>query len=499
MYKHITLSKSAGAVHLIPFLAVDADARLTLGQVRVSGAARAQLVDALRTSAFRAENGETLLVGDSYMLVGLGSAKDYSLNRLRAAAAKVARALVRVGTKSVSLVSSAAWTATTSQEKCTEQSAGSAFAEGLALGAWRMDLFDGTATKRLPKLASLAIFAEDSAMREGLAHGLIVADGANAARRIAATPPNIAHPSWIANESKRIGRAGKMNVKVIDYARAKALGMGGLVAVGQGSAIKPCIVAISWTPKKIAAPARGEHVVIVGKTITYDTGGYSLKVNNGMKGMKYDKCGGAAVMGIMQSIAALQLPMRVTAVLAVAENMVSHDSYRPDDIITMHNGVTVEVTNTDAEGRLVLADALSWACDTLAPTRILDLATLTGGVGVGLGHFCAGYFCENAQLRAQVESAATASGERVWQLPLWSDHRDFMRSQHADLINSNPLRSAHPIQGAAFLSFFVAENVPWAHIDIAAVAASDSAHEITGVGPTGWGVRLVVDLLEKMT
>ncbi|MSR69291.1 MAG: leucyl aminopeptidase family protein [Phycisphaerales bacterium] len=500
MYKHIRLSKSANAVQLIPFLSTESGAPLTLSHVNITGVANtARLVEALRSSAFRAENGETLLVGESHMFVGLGSAKDYSLNRLRAAAAKVARALVRIGTKSVSLTASSAWTAAPSDVKCTAQAAGSAFAQGFALGAWRMDLFDGKATRRLPRLASLAIFADDAAMRAGIVHGLIVADGTNTARRIAATPPNVAHPSWIASESKRIGRAGKMQVKVIDYARAKALGMGGLVAVGQGSAIKPCIVALSWTPKKVAARARGEHVVIVGKTITYDTGGYSLKVNNGMKGMKYDKCGGAAVMGIMQSIAALRLPMRVTAVLAVAENMVSHDSYRPDDIITMHNGVTVEVTNTDAEGRLVLADALSWACDTLAPTRILDLATLTGGVGVGLGHFCAGYFCENPQLRGQVEAAATASGERVWQLPLWTDHRDFMRSQHADLINSNPLRSAHPIQGAAFLSFFVPETVPWAHIDIAAVAVSDAAHEVTGVGPTGWGVRLCVDLLEKMT
>ncbi len=500
MYKRITLSKSARAIYLIPFHSSEAGARLTLSHVTITPAAlHARLTEALRTSAFRAENGETLLVGESHMFVGLGSAKDYTLNRLRAAAAKVGRALVRIGTTSASLAASSAWTATSDEAKCTAQSAGSAFAQGLSLGSWRMDLFDGTATRRPPKLAALALWSDEPAMRTGLAHGLIVADGANTARRIAATPPNIAHPMWIATESKRIGREGKMRVKVIDFARAKALGMGGLVAVGQGSAIKPCIVAISWTPKKIAPRARGEHVVIVGKTITYDTGGYSLKVNNGMKGMKYDKCGGAAVMGVMQAIAALRLPMRVTAVLAVAENMVSHDSYRPDDIITMHNGVTVEVTNTDAEGRLVLADALSWACDTLAPTRILDLATLTGGVGVGLGHFCAGYFCEDEQLKGQVEAAASASGERVWQLPLWADHRDFMRSQHADLINSNPLRSAHPIQGAAFLSFFVRENLPWAHLDIAAVAASDAAHEVTGVGPTGWGVRLCVDLLEKMT
>ena len=202
-------------------------------------------------------------------------------------------------------------------------------------------------------------------------------------------------------------------------------------------------------------------------------------------------------MGAMQTIATLQSPVRVTGILAVAENMVSHDSYRPDDIIKLHNGVTVEVTNTDAEGRLVLADALSWACATLKPTAIVDIATLTGGVGVALGHFCAGYFCNEPKLTARVEESATSTGELVWRLPLWPAHQDFMRSQHADIINSNPLRSAHPIQGAAFLSYFVNPALPWAHLDIASVATSDSPNDVTGVGPTGWGVRLLVDLVER--
>ncbi|MSQ90720.1 MAG: leucyl aminopeptidase family protein [Phycisphaerales bacterium] len=488
MYQRISLSKSPKSIQLIP---VHSAVPGSTPALPAGSPKNPQLIEALHSGAFLAENGDTLMVGTAQMLVGLGSAADYSPNRLRAAAAKVGRALVRIGAPAVTLAASSAWGAAGSKT-------GSAFAEGLALGTWRMDSFDGSATKRTPRLKSLALWADDAAMRDELEHGLTIAEGINTARRIAATPPNIAHPAWIARESGKIATAGKMRVKVIDFARAKALGMGGLVAVGQGSAIKPCLVAISWTPKKTSTRARKEHLVLVGKTITYDTGGYSLKVNNGMKGMKYDKCGGAAVIGIMQTIAALRLPVRVTAVLAVAENMVSNDSYRPDDIITMHNGVSVEVTNTDAEGRLVLADALSWACDTLAPTRIVDLATLTGGVGVALGHFCAGYFCDDAQLRGELESAATRSGERLWQLPLWTEHREFMRSSHADILNSNPLRSAHPIQGAAFLSFFVREKLPWAHIDIAAVAASDSPNEITGTGPTGFGVRLCVDLVEAM-
>jgi leucyl aminopeptidase len=219
-------------------------------------------------------------------------------------------------------------------------------------------------------------------------------------------------------------------------------------------------------------------------------------VNNGMKGMKYDKCGGTAVLGAMHAIAAAGLPVKVTALLPAAENMVNGESFRPDDIITMENGVTVEVTNTDAEGRLVLADALSWGARTYRPTAIVDMATLTGGVVVALGSWCAGLMCNDADLRGRVERAADTSGDRVWHLPVWDEHRDYMRSQHADLINSNPGRLAHPLQGGAFLSFFVDPKTPWAHVDIAGTASVEGSSDLYAVpGPTGYGVRLLYELV----
>jgi len=286
-------------------------------------------------------------------------------------------------------------------------------------------------------------------------------------------------------------------VRTIDFAQAQRLGMGGLVNVGKGSDTKPCLIVVEYRPRQVSRACRNEHLVLVGKTITYDTGGYSLKVNNGMVGMKYDKSGGTNVLGTMLAIARMKLPMKVTALLPAAENMVASDSYRPDDIISMHNGMTVEVTNTSAEGRLVLADALSYACETLEPTAIVDMATLTGGVVVALGHFSAGMFCEDDGLRKRVEEASEATGERVWRLPLWNDHREYMRSPHADILNSNPARMAHPIQGAAFLSFFVEKQVPWCHLDIAGVANVDSANDQFVKGPTGWGVRTLVELVRR--
>ena len=175
--------------------------------------------------------------------------------------------------------------------------------------------------------------------------------------------------------------------------------------------------------------------------------------------------------------------------------MVSDTAFRPDDVLTYRNGVTVEVTNTDAEGRLVLADALCWACEQENPGAIVDLATLTGGVVTALGSTYAGLFCEDDGLRAQLEQASEASGERIWRLPLHQEYRDMLKSPVADIINSNPNRKAHPIQGAAFLSYFVTENMPWAHIDIAGVHAVDGDNGPFVKGPTGYGVRLLADLV----
>ena len=262
----------------------------------------------------------------------------------------------------------------------------------------------------------------------------------------------------MAREAKKIAKQCGLKCKIISYTAAKELGLGGIVNVGKGSLEKPCLIILEHTPGR-GAKKPGEHLCLVGKTITYDTGGYSLKISNGMRGMKYDKNGGVGVLGAMEAIANLNVPTRVTAILPCAENMVSSNAYRPDDIIEMYNGVTVEVTNTDAEGRLVLADGLAWACKHIKPTAIVDMATLTGGVVVALGSFCAGLWCNDPRLKKLLQSAAKETGERIWELPLWEDHRNYMRAKHADLHNSAPARGAHPIQGAAFLSFFVDEDI----------------------------------------
>jgi leucyl aminopeptidase len=455
--------------------------------LKLETAQRNALKDRIKTPGFKAEPGETLPAGDDLLLVGLGKKDDLKPATLRTVGARLIRALDRIAPKAVRLFIGEAIPA-----KITDATtAGRCLAEGMGLANWRVDFFQGKASKIEDAHPALSITAEDGDFKKGLTEGIALADATNEARRIAATPPNICNPPWIASECRKLARKTGLTCRVISYDEAKKRGMGGIVNVGKASAAKPCLVILEHKPEKTKSNAR---LALVGKTITYDTGGYSLKINNSMKGMKYDKNGGCAVIGAMLAIAALNLPVHVVALLPAAENMVSGEAYRPDDIIEMYNGVSVEVTNTDAEGRLVLADALAYATDKLRPTAVIDAATLTGGVVVALGEWSAGVWCNDDDLLGRVQDAADVTGERVWRLPLWDDHREFMRSKHADIWNSGPKRDGHPIQGAAFLSYFIANDVPWAHIDIAGVSAVDSDRDLYCAGPTGYGVRLMAEV-----
>ncbi|MEE2680991.1 MAG: leucyl aminopeptidase family protein [Planctomycetota bacterium] len=448
-----------------------------------------ELTALLSTPGFKAEAGETLASSDRVVLVGVGAPKDVSPESLRLTGARLVSQLDRMGVRKASFELAALPKGAPDPETI-----GRSIGEGMGIANWRMDLFDGSASKKPPVAGRLSLAADSAGFSDGLKRGLLLAEAMNLSRRMSATPPNICTPSYVATAARSLARGrDDLTCSVITYQQARRLGMGGLENVGKGSASKPCMIILDWKPTR---PRSKERLVLVGKTITYDTGGYSMKSPAGMKGMKYDKNGGMAVLGAMKAISDARIPLRVTAVLPAAENMVSSSSYRPDDIIEMYNGITVEVTNTDAEGRLVLADALAYACRKLKPSAIVDVATLTGGVVVALGPFCAGYWCENPRLRNRLENASNKSGEKIWRLPLWPEHREFMRSQHADLLNSNPKRAAHPIQGAAFLSHFVDEDVPWAHLDIAGTSVQDAGSDLFQPGPTGWGVRTLFDLAE---
>lgn len=427
------------------------------------------------------------------IIAGLGKKDAFRENTLRTVAAAVGRRLATTKDTSVSVQIAAQ---ATSAKRVKGAHAGRCFGEGLGLLAWKNWRFKGTAhTGNDKKRTALSVSSPDREFAQGLERGLELAQSANLARDLSETPPNIATPAYIADQARRLARQVGLSCRVIEGRDLEKKRLTGLINVGKASENKPCLIRLEYTPKvgKSRPP-----IVLVGKTMTYDTGGLSLKINNGMVGMKRDKDGGCAVFGAMHAVATAIRPDRpVVGLLAAAENSISDEAYRPDDVITYRNGVTVEVTNTDAEGRLVLADALIWACEVEKPEFIVDLATLTGGVVTALGSTFAGLFCENDRLLGRLHRAMETSGERWWRLPMDQEYRDMMKSPIADILNSNPNRKAHPIQGAAFLSYFVEPNVPWAHIDIAGVHAVDSDNGPFVKGPTGWGVRLLADLLAQ--
>lgn len=456
-----------------------------------SGAAAA----ALKRAEATGELGRVVEASDGkdgrVLVVGAGDRAKFAPGVLRDAVAAVGRRLAQMKATSATLELSGALRSV----KADLGDSGSALGEGLGLVAWNCDDFKGT-TKNGSR-TRLTVAVPNSSLRAGFERGLALAESANITRTLSHTPPNICTPAYIASKAQAMARQVGLRCTVFKGDQLVKERFTGLINVGQASENKPCMIRFEYRPKggsKGAKPA-----VLIGKTMTYDSGGLSLKINNGMRGMKRDKDGGCAVFGAMHAIATVIRPKRpVVAYLAVAENSVSDNAYRPDDIITFRNGVTVEVTNTDAEGRLVLADALCYACEKDDPAFIIDLATLTGGVVVALGSTYAGMWCDDDSLRARVEAASAVSGERVWRLPHHDEYREMMKSDIADIINSNPERKAHPIQGAAFLSYFVEPKVPWCHLDIAGVHATEGGDK----GPfvknanTGWGVRLLAEMLD---
>ncbi len=381
--------------------------------------------------------------------------------------------------------------------KVDSAAAGQAFGEGFGVLAFNFDELRGSVSAPKSRKPSVTISSEDGAFVKGVRRGLGLAESMNLSRRCSNTPANIATPNWMAAQARKMARGvDNLSVSVVKGEALKRERLTGMMTVGQASENPPCLVRIAYKPRTGASK---KPIVLVGKTITYDTGGLSLKVGGSMRGMKGDKDGGCAVLGAMHAIATVIKPKRpVIGLLCAAENSVSDNAYRPDDVLTFRNGVTVEVTNTDAEGRLVLADGLCWAGDKEKAAEIVDVATLTGGVVVALGSTYAGMWCDDDGLRGRMEQASERCDERVWRLPHHQEYRDLMRSSCADILNSAPVRKAHPIQGAAFLSYFAPEGTPWCHLDIAGV------HRVEGESgpfaketPTGFGVRLLANYVER--
>ncbi len=332
----------------------------------------------------------------------------------------------------------------------------------------------------------LADVSDDGADDE-LARAIALGGAGWRSRALATVPANLKTPAWLADQAVEVGEAAGLEVTVWDATRLEAEGFGGILAVGGGSVNPPRLIRMDYAPP--GASRRTPTVVIVGKGITFDSGGLDIKPSESMLTMKRDMSGGGAVIAAMAALRDVNCPVRVVGLVPAAENAVSGSAMRPGDVITHFGGRTSEVNNTDAEGRLVLADAMAYAVSELAPAAILDIATLTGAMKVSLGQWTGGYFANHESLAAQVESAAVSSGESVWRMPLVVDYEDKVSSKIAD--GDNAAGGAGAITAALFLQHF-AGDVPWAHVDFASAAESPADRHEWTAGPSGYGPRLLL-------
>ncbi len=364
-----------------------------------------------------------------------------------------------------------------------------AFAEGLLLASYGYTLKRDAEPRPLQTITLVAA----KALQPALDRAVAVATATAAARDLVNTPSLTKTPQWLAKEAATLLKGLKVTVR--DEKQLAKDGFGGIVGVGQGSTRPPRLIEVTYDG------GGSQHIVLVGKGITFDTGGLSLKPNAGMLTMKTDMGGGAAVLGTLRAVADLKLKIKVTGLVAAAENMPSGTATRPGDVLRQYGGTTVEVLNTDAEGRLVLADAIAYAVRDLKATTIVDVATLTGAMPVALGKKIAGLFASDDTLAAELLAAAEVSGERAWRMPLVEDYRHALDSPIADLRNIGQPKlklGGGSITAALFLREF-AGGLPWAHLDIAGPGRSDGDDQELTKGGTGYGVRLLTRWLETLS
>ncbi len=373
-----------------------------------------------------------------------------------------------------------------------------AFVEGATLGSFSFSLHrDGPSDRPVGKVV-LCLYGDDEDRQARLRRTVAAAGASWSARLLASVPSNIKTPAWLAEQAVTSAEAAGLKATVLDEVQLAERGFGGVVGVGQAAAAPPRFVQLEYKPTGTSARKSGRgarkapHVVLVGKGITFDSGGLSIKPGASMVTMKRDMTGAAVVAAVMAALPEIDCPVRVTGLLPMAENAVSGNAMRPGDVITQYGGRTTEVTNTDAEGRLVLADGLAYAVDKLAPDVLIDVATLTGAMKVALGQSVGGLFANDDALAASLDAAGARSGEPVWRMPLSAEYEHKLSSKIADADNAPGGPGA--ITAALFLQHFVG-GLPWAHLDIASVGDAPKERFEWTEGPTGFGARLLLDWL----
>ena len=469
--------------------AVDGEASSLKGPLHAAFAAAKKTgdlkTDARTQSVFHPAKGP-----DRMGCVSLGKSKDIDTERLRRCAA-IAQAMAEDRlVRSFELV-----LGKDALGSVAAEAAGAAIAEGLLLGAYRYQppKKDAPKPRKGQECVVVLLDGDHAAFARGFARGEIGALATNYARDLENMAGNLCTPTVLANAAKKLVGSG-VRVKVLDTAAMTRLKMGAMLGVAKGSSEAPKFIALEFGP----ASAK-ETVCIIGKGLTFDSGGISIKPASKMDEMRYDMCGAGAVLGLFHAlkhgaIAGSKSKRRIVGLIAAAENMVGPEAQKPGNVVRAMDGHTIEVLNTDAEGRLVLCDAIAYAKKFYAPKQIVDLATLTGAVVVALGHEVAGVLGNDQKLIDSLLAAGKAADEPLWQLPLWDVHKEQMKSKFADLANINAGQGGGTIAGAAFLSFFVGDT-PWAHLDIAGTAWGGISKDYYRSGASGTAVRTLLAFL----
>jgi leucyl aminopeptidase len=470
------LSRLGAGVLALAVLDDDGDLTLGPGTAELAddlGLDLLDLVEPLRPGTAAGEVTMLSVPGHLVHLVGVGAGAPDDLRRAGAALAGA--------TRGVDVVAS-------SVQAVGGDDGLAAFVTGVVLGSFRYSLRSEPAADQQPVGRVLLAGGRVDAVVLERAQG--IARASWEARRLATVPSNIKSPEWLAGEIVRLGESAGLKTRVWEPERLEKEGFGGILAVGRGSATPPRLVQLEYVPAR--RRRRTPHVVLVGKGITFDTGGLSIKPGESMINMKRDMTGAGVVAATMSALSLVESPVWVTGLMPLAENAVGGAALRPGDVIRHWGGRTTEVMNTDAEGRLVLADALQYAVTTLRPDLLVDVATLTGAVKVALGLNIGGYFATNDAVAALVETASAASGERVWRMPLADVYEPLLESSVAD--SDNAPGGPGAITAALFLQHFTG-GLPWAHFDIASVGDSLRDNFEYTKGPTGFGVRLLLHWL----
>ncbi len=450
----------------------------------------------VKTEEFKGEKGETALLRFSpsglvragrLLLIGVGEESEYKPSDVLSVSGTATRFLRSRNIKSFALLArSAGETAEVAQSA----------AIGFISSQFELDKYK-TKDKNEKSVTSFTLCiegAKSSDLKNGLVRGQAIGESMNFTRDLANEPPNILHPTEMARRAQAMANETGLKCEILDEDKMTKLGMGSLMSVSIGSEQPAKMIVLKYTPAK-STGRKGDLLALVGKGITFDTGGISLKPGEGMDAMKYDMSGGATVIGTMRAIALLKPSVPVIGIIAAVENMPDGKASRPSDVVTAMNGKTIEILNTDAEGRLILADAVAYA-EKLGATHIIDMATLTGAVIVALGDQNTGIMGNDQAFVDEIIQTSREAGEGFWQLPLGAEYSKQIKSDIADIKNIGPRGKAGTIMGAVFIQEFV-DKAKWAHLDIAGTAWNDAAKPHQAKGPTAVAVRTLVKFIEQ--